>query len=103
MEEKNVVETKQIRLNGGTALGIRIMKDEKAPLAVLIKANKGFVVCSNFNMKALEEKGIAAARVAGINSIETALETRVVEVTAKARELGIGEKMPVKEALERLC
>ena len=79
------------------------MKDEKGPLMVLIKAEKGFIVCSNFNMKALEEKGIVAARVAGINSIETALETNVVEVTSKAKELEITERMSVKEALEKLC
>jgi len=103
MEEKNAVEIKQIKLNKGTALGIKIMKDEKQPLVVLIKADKGFVVCSNFNMKALEEKGIVAARIAGINSIETALETKIVEVTTKARKLEIEEKMPVEEALERLC
>ncbi|MEM5782581.1 MAG: DUF1805 domain-containing protein [Candidatus Aenigmatarchaeota archaeon] len=60
---------------------------------VLIKAEKGFIVCYNFNMKALEEKGIVAVRVAGINSIETALETNVVEVTSKAKELGIAERM----------
>jgi len=98
-----MIEIKQIKLNKGMALGIKVMKDEKGPLMVLIKAEKGFIVCSNFNMKALEEKGIVAARVAGINSIETALETNVVEVTSKAKELGITERMSVKEALEKLC
>jgi len=98
-----MVKIKQIKLNNGTALGIKVMKDEKGPLVILIKADKGFIVCSNFSMKALEEKGIVAARVAGINSIETALETKIVEVTTKAKELGIEEEMPVKEALEKLC
>jgi len=98
-----MIEIKQIKLNKGVALGIKVMKDEKGPLMVLIKAEKGFIVCSNFNMKALEEKGIVAARVAGINSIETALETNVVEVTSKAKELEITERMSVKEALEKLC
>jgi len=98
-----MVEIKQIKLRNGYALGIKIMKDEKGPLVVLIKGEKGFIVCSNFSMKALEEKGVVAARVAGINSIETTLETNVVEVTTKAKELGIEEGMPVKEALEKLC
>jgi uncharacterized protein YunC (DUF1805 family) len=98
-----MVEIKQIKLKEGTALGIKIMKDEKGPLVVLIKAEKGFIVCSNFNMKALEEKGVVAARVAGINSIETALETNIVEITSKAKEIGLKEGMPVKEALEKLC
>jgi len=98
-----MIEVKQIKLNKGAVLGIKIMKDEKGPLVVLIKAEKGFIVCSNFNMKALEEKGVVAARVAGINSIETALETNVVEVTSKAKDLGIEVGMPVKEALEKLC
>lgn len=97
-----MIEIKQIKLNKGTALGIKVMRDEKGPLMVLIKAENGFIVCSNFNMKALEEKGIVAARVAGINSIETALETNVVEVASKAKELGVGEGMAVREALERL-
>ncbi len=97
-----MVEVKQIKLNKGTVLGVKIMKDEKGPLVVLIKAPKGFIVCSNFNMKALEEKGIVAGRVAGINSIETALETDIKEATSKAKELGIKEGMPVREVLERM-
>ena len=83
-------------------MGIKIIKDEKGPLVVVIKAPKGFIVCSNFNMKVLEEKGIAAGGVAEINSIETALETDIKEATSKARELGIKEGIPVKEALERM-
>ena len=98
-----MVEIKQIKLNNGTALGIKVMKDEKGPLVVLIKAEKGFIVCSNFNMKALEEKGAVAARIAGINSIETALEKNIVEITSKAKEIGLKEGIPVKEALEKLC
>ena len=98
-----MVEIKQIKLNNGTALGIKVMKDEKRPLVVLIKAEKGFIVCSNFSMKALEEKGVVAARIAGINSIETALETNIVEITSKAKEIGLKEGIPVKEALEKLC
>jgi len=98
-----MVEIKQIKLNNGTALGIKVMKDEKGPLVVLIKAEKGFIVCSNFSMKALEEKGVVAARVARINSIETALETNIIEITSKAKEIGLKEGIPVKEALEKLC
>ena len=98
-----MVEIKQIKLNSGTALGIKIMKDEKGPLVVLIKAEKGFIVCSNFSMKALEEKGVVAARIAGINSIETALETNIVEITSKAKEFGLKVGMSVKETLEKLC
>jgi len=98
-----MVEIKQIKLNNGTALGIKVMKDEKGPLVVLIKAEKGFIVCSNFNMKALEEKGAVAARIAGINSIETALEKNIVEITSKAKEIGLKAGIPVKEALEKLC
>ena len=97
-----MVEVKQIKLNKGTVFGVKIMKDERGPLVVLIKAPKGFIVCSNFNVKALEEKGVAAGRVAGINSIETALETEIKEVTSQGKELGIREGMPVKEALERM-
>jgi uncharacterized protein YunC (DUF1805 family) len=78
------------------------MKDEKGPLVVLIKAEKGFIVCSNFSMKALEEKGVAAARIAGISSIETALETNIVEITSKAKELGLREGMTVRKALEKI-
>ncbi len=97
-----MVEVKQIKLNNGTALGVKIMKDEKGPLVVLIKAGKGFIVCSNFNMTVLDKKGILAARIAGINSIESALGTKVVETTSLAKKLGIKEGMLVKKALERM-
>jgi len=50
-----------------------------------------------------DEKGVVAARIAGINSIETALETNIVEITSKTKEIGLKEEMPLKEALEKLC
>ena len=96
-----MLEVKEIKLNNGTALGIKVMKDEDKPLMVLIKAGKGFIVCSNFNMKSLDEKGVIAGRVSGIKSIETALEANIVEATSKADEIGIKKGMPVKECLEK--
>lgn len=98
-----MVEVKQVQLSKATALGIKIMGHHGKPLAVLIKAPKGFITCANFDVQSMEEKGVTAATVAGINSVETAMETTVVHTTAQARELGITEGMPVREALEKLC
>ena len=98
-----MVTVKPVELKGCSALGVQTNQANGAPLAVMILAPRGVLVCANFDLNALDSKGVAAVMVKGINSIETALETSVVGVTRKARELGVETGMPVREALERLC
>lgn len=98
-----MIEVKPVQLKGGSVLGVKVAQVDGKPLAVIIVAPKGVLVCANFDIGALESKGVAAVMVQGINSVETALETEVVKATSQAKELGAAEGMAVREALEKLC
>lgn len=90
----------QIELEMGTALGVGV-ELYTAPL-LLIKGKKGFLMCGYLNIKAAEKLGDAAARVTGVGTFEEMLKAEVVEVTEKARGLGIKEGITGREAAERM-
>ncbi|RLG22411.1 DUF1805 domain-containing protein [Methanosarcinales archaeon] len=72
-----------------------------APLIVL-RAEKGFVMCGYLDISAAEKLGVVAAKVKGVATFEDVLNGVVVETTSKARELGIYAGMRGKDALERM-
>jgi len=98
-----MIEVKPVQLEHGSTLGVKVAQSNGKPLAVIIVAPKGVLVCANFDIGALESKGVAAVMVQGIDSLETALGTEVVKATSQAQELGAAEGMAVREALEKLC
>jgi uncharacterized protein YunC (DUF1805 family) len=59
-------------------------------------------ICRNFDIDALNERDITAARVKGLTKIEDALEAKIESCTSRARALGITEGMTGKEALLKL-
>jgi uncharacterized protein YunC (DUF1805 family) len=73
----------------------------KAPL-LLVKAEKGFVMCGYLNIAAASSLGDVAAKVTGVSSFEDVLEAEVMEVTEEARKLGIKEGISGREALEKM-
>lgn len=89
-----------IKLRNGVALGIKVELG-KAPLLV-IRAERGFVMCGYLNVAAANALGEAAARVSGVSSFEDVLEARIIEVSDKAKEQGITEGMTGREALEKM-
>jgi uncharacterized protein YunC (DUF1805 family) len=96
--KKIIVEP--IKLEKGVAFGVKV-ELEKAPL-LLIKAEKGFVMCGYLNVAAANSLGEVAARVSGVASFEDVLDARVIEVSNKAKELGITVGMTGREALEKM-
>jgi uncharacterized protein YunC (DUF1805 family) len=90
----------QIQLEKGCALGLRF-EMQKYPLLV-IRAEKGFLMCGYLNVNAAETLGDVAAKVKGVQSFEDVLKASIVEVTEKARELGIEPGMTGREALEKM-
>jgi uncharacterized protein YunC (DUF1805 family) len=90
----------QIKLENGCAIGLRF-EMQKYPLLV-IRAEKGFLMCGYLNVNAAETLGDTAAKVRGVQSFEDMLNASVVEVTELARELGIEPGMTGKEALEKM-
>jgi uncharacterized protein YunC (DUF1805 family) len=90
----------QIRLKNGAALGIKVDLP-KAPL-VIITAPKGFAMCGYLNMESVNKMGEVAVRATGVKTFDDLLDARVANVSDKARELGISEGIPVREALEKM-
>lgn len=90
----------QIELENGCALGLRF-EMQKYPLLV-IRAEKGFLMCGYLNVNAAESLGDVAAKVKGVHSFEDMLKAQIVEITQQARELGIEPGMTGKEALEKM-
>jgi len=98
------IRTESVEIPAGIGLGIRIgnpQNPEKATVLVLL-GKKGMIVCRNFDILALEARGVAAARVQGIASFEEMLRAPIESCTAQAKDLGISVGMKGEEALSRL-
>ena len=90
----------QIELGNGSALGLKFDM-EHAPLLV-IRAEKGFVMCGYLNMDIANKLGDVAVRVTGVNSFEDVLNTKAVDVSESAKDIGITVGMKAKEALMKM-
>lgn len=90
----------QVKLKNGVALGIKI-EVGRAPL-LLIKARKGFLMCGYLDINAADSLGDIAAKVTGVSTFEDVLRAEVVEVSEKAKGIGIREGMRGKDALEKM-
>ncbi|KXS44528.1 MAG: hypothetical protein AWU59_465 [Methanolobus sp. T82-4] len=88
----------KIELDNGSAIGLS-MQMQSAPL-LLIKADKGFVMCGYLDMEAATALGDVAVKVKGVNTFEDVLEAFVVGATQEAINLGIKVGMTGREALE---
>ena len=100
MIKVNCIETKK-----GKAITIDI-EVPKARL-LLIRANKGFIMCAALNIRILDElhpeRCIVAATVKGVKSIEEMLEKKINEATLEAQKLGINPgEISGREALEKM-
>ncbi|MDO9516879.1 MAG: DUF1805 domain-containing protein [Methanosarcinaceae archaeon] len=88
----------QITLENGTALGLKF-EMQNAPL-IVIKADKGFVMCGYLDIDMADTLGDVAVRVRGVSTFEDVLEAQVVGATQAAIDLGIDIKMNGRDALE---
>lgn len=66
----------------------------KAPL-ILLKGEKGYVMCGYMNVSAAEKLGDVGVRVTGVNDLQSVLESKVLECTSEAAKIGIkqGDKV----------
>jgi uncharacterized protein YunC (DUF1805 family) len=69
---------------------------------VVITAPKGFAMCGYLNMESVNKMGEVAVRATGVRTFDDLLAAKVVNVSDKARELGISEGSSVREALEKM-
>ena len=76
-----LIEVKPIDINGNSVLGVKIANPEppQKPVAILLIAKKGLIVCGNFDINA-----------------------KIESCTIKAKKLGVTEGMNEKEALKKM-
>lgn len=82
-------------------IGIEVELPNAPPL-ILIRGDKGFIMCGYLNIDVAEKLGIPAIRVSGVKNIEEMIEKMISEATTKAVELGIKPGMKVKDVLSIL-
>jgi len=99
-----MIEIKPVEINGNTVVGVEIGNPDspEKPAIIVLIAKKGLIVCRNFDIDALNERNVTAARVKGLTKIEDALEAKIESCTSRARVLGVAEGMTGKEALLKL-
>ena len=66
---------------------------------LLSKAAGGFLGCGYFDVAVSTRVGDAAAIVTGVKTVEEMLASPVVRLSDRAREAGVKEGMPGREAL----
>jgi uncharacterized protein YunC (DUF1805 family) len=71
------------------------------PPLILIKGDKGFVMCGYLSSEVAERLGLAAAIVSGVSSFEDVLNSEIKVTTSKAIELGVEAGMVVKNVISK--
>ena len=69
------------------------------PPLLLIKGERGFVMCGYLNIDAAERLGAAAAVVSGVNSFEDVLNAEIKTATTKARGMGLEPGRVVRDVI----
>jgi len=88
-------------IGGKIFQGMKSTMPNVAPL-LLIKGDKGFVMCGYLNMEAAEKQGAAAAVVSGVKTFEDVLNAEIKAATTKAKELGVQVGKKVKDEIVKL-
>lgn len=94
------MQVENIVLENGTAKGLKF-ELQKAPL-ILVKADKGFVMCGYLNIEAANKMGDIACKVTGVSNYKELLNAEIIELTENSKKRGIMVGMKAEEALERM-
>ena len=94
-------EIDKFEFDGKSFQGVKSTMPGGPPL-ILIKGEKGFVMCGYLNAEVAERVGLAAAIVSGVKSFEDVLNAEIKVATSKAKELGVQPGMIVKEVISKL-
>lgn len=94
------MHTEEIIIGAQKVVGIHIQLPG-APL-LLIRGQKGYLMCGYLHLPTAQKLGQAAAVVRGVQTLRELLQKPVVEATEAAQRLGVTVGMSGQEALERL-
>ena len=95
-----MVETEIVETEKGAALGIKVNLPH-TPL-VMIRAEKGYIVCGYFDPVTVEKWKDCAVIVRGVGNFKDMLKSKVSYVSKAAQKLRINENMTGRQALERM-
>lgn len=94
-------EIDKFEFDGKSFQGIKSTIPGGPPL-LLIKGEKGFVMCGYLDVDVAERVGLAAAIVTGVSSFEDVLNAEIKVATSKAKELGLEPGQIVREVIGKL-
>lgn len=94
-------EIEKFTIDGKSFQGMKSTLPDGPPI-LLIKGDKGFVMCGFLNMDAAERTGVAAAMVSGVTSFSDVFNATIKAVTSKGKELGVEPGKIVKEEIAKL-
>jgi len=97
----NLFEIDKFTIDGKTFQGMKSTLPELPPL-LLIKGEKGFIMCGYLNLEVAEKLGAAAAIVNGVNSFTDVLDAEIKAATSKAKKLGVEPGKTVKTVISKL-
>jgi uncharacterized protein YunC (DUF1805 family) len=95
-----IVETELIETKRGAAFGVKVKLGD-VPL-LIVKGEKGYLVCGYFDNKTIEKAKDCCAIVSGAKSFDDMMKKRVDYVSKKAQKLGVKRGMPGYRALDKL-
>jgi len=93
------VETREIRVGKGKALGVHVRLPGEGANLLVVRADLGYVMCGYLNLELADEVGDSAVLVRGVTTLDEVMAAKVVGVTSQSRALGVLPGMPVTEAL----
>lgn len=96
-----MIEIDKFEFDGKEFQGIRSTIPDGPPL-LLIKGEKGFVMCGYLSIEVAEQLGLTAAIVSGVSSFEDVVNAPIKKVTSNAKELGVKPGMVVKKIIGKL-
>jgi uncharacterized protein YunC (DUF1805 family) len=96
-----MIEIDKFEFDGKTFQGVKSTIPDGPPL-ILIKGEKGFVMCGYLSGDVAEQLGLAAAIVSGVSSFEDVLNASINNTTSKAKKLGVEQGMIVKKVIGKL-
>ncbi len=90
----------KIRIGNNIAIGVNL-ELQNANL-IVIRAKKGYIMCGYLSMETANRLEDVAAKVKDVKNVDEVLKAKIVEVSEKAKEIGIKEGMTGKETLEKM-
>ncbi len=96
-----MLKTQKIQVGDKVVEGLSLKLQERT--LVVLRGDKGYVMCGYLNLEAADKFGDAAVIVTGVSSIEDALNATVSACSQAASKLGITKGQPIKDILKLIA